>query len=345
MNEIPADGRHGSVVESTFRSAWWLPGAHLQTVWPFLFRRRRMPVFTWERVELPDGDFLDLAWCGSGPNICIVLHGLEGCYQSHYAPGLMQALSRAGWRVVMLHFRGCSGEPNRLDRSYHSGETGDLAYVLKLLAEREQPAALTAVGFSLGGNVLLKYLGETGTAAKLHAACAVSVPFDLAIGALRLERGLSRLYQWWLIQSLQRKIRTKFSQRDCPLELDRLKHHNTFRKFDTAVTAPLHGFRDADDYYRRCSSRPFLKSITVPTLILHALDDPFLGPMGVPDADELAPTVRLELSRQGGHVGFVGGRLPWQAEYWLDQRISDFFIHYLAPARQMSIMPASTFQN
>lgn len=319
------DDTASGLIESGFRPAWWLPGAHLQTLWPFFFRRKRPPTLEWERLELPDGDFLDLAWHGQGSELCVLLHGLEGCYRSHYMPGMMRSIAAAGWRVVVMHFRGCSGAVNRLPRSYHSGETGDLRHILALLRERERPKRLAAVGFSLGGNVLLKYLGERPADSALDAACAVSVPFDLAAGAARLEQGLSQIYQWWLVRALRRKIRTKFSLMKSPIELSALDLQQTFRQFDNYVTAPLHGFVDADDYYSCSSSKRYLKRLQTPTLILHAADDPFLGPAALPAAYELSAAVRFELSRRGGHVGFVGGRWPWRPEYWLDGRILDFF--------------------
>ena len=317
------------LVESDFRPAWWLPGAHAQTLWPFVCRPRAKLAIDWERLELPDGDFLDLAWYGTGSKLCVLLHGLEGNYRSHYMPGLMQVLKQSGWRVMVMHFRGCSGTLNRLPRSYHSGETGDLRYVLNLLRERERPECMTAAGFSLGGNVLLKYLGQKPDESYLDAACAVSVPFDLAAGAARLEKGLSQLYQGWLVRTLRRKIRNKFSRMKSPIELSALDLQQTFRQFDDYVTAPLHGFRDADDYYTRSSSKSYLKFIRTPTLILHAEDDPFLGPEAVPAADELSTMVRLELSQRGGHVGFVSGSVPWHPEYWIDTRIRNYLAHYL----------------
>lgn len=308
-----------------FRRAWWLPGAHAQTLWPFLFHRQPPPTPCWQRLELPDGDFVDLAWFGAENRpVCLLLHGLEGNYRSHYLPGLVHALDAAGWRPLVMHFRGCSGVHNRLPRSYHSGETGDLGYVVDYLRQHEYPPALTAVGFSLGGNVLLKYLGERGDASGLDAACAVSVPFDLAAGAARLDRGLSRIYQWWLVRALRGKIRAKFTDMESPIDLTALDRQRSFRQFDGYVTAPLHDFRDADDYYQRSSSKPFLKSIATPTLLLQAADDPFLEACGRPDATELAPCVQLVLSRHGGHVGFVNGRWPWCANYWLEHRIAAF---------------------
>lgn len=322
---------YGSIVRSDFEPAPWLPGPHLQTLWPFLTRRHVMPALAWERLNLPDGDFLDLASASDGNNICLILHGLEGNYRSHYAPGLITALTATGWRVVFMHFRGCSGHINRLPRSYHSGETGDLRHVVEVLHGRLQPAAFSAVGISLGGNVLLKYLGESGKAPGIDAAVAVSVPFDLAAGANKLEQGWSRLYQWWLIRALREKIDTKFRHLECPIELGDLTVLNTFRRFDHAVTAPLHGFRDADDYYSHSSSRHYLRGIRVPSLLLQATDDPFLPESAIPTAAELSPTVRLELSSTGGHVGFVGGRYPWRPAYWLEQRIPAFLSKFRHP--------------
>lgn len=313
----------GSVVTSSFKPAWWLPGPHVQTLFPFILGRH-LPVSTRrERLTLPDGDFLDLDWAVEAPEkapLVLILHGLEGSLRSHYAGGLMRSLNLAGLRAVLMHFRGCSGEPNRLARSYHSGETGDLDWVVRLLRRREPETALAAVGFSLGGNVLLKWLGETGAQADLQAAVAVSVPFDLAIAADRLEHGLSRLYQAYLLHKLRRSLRAKQARVELPFEVPNLGQLDSFRRFDHAVTAPLHGFAGVDDYYARASSRPFLSRIARPTLILQALDDPFMTPAIVPSPQELAPLVRLELSAKGGHVGFISGR-PFHPEYWLEQRI------------------------
>lgn len=296
-------------------------------------RRRRLPALERERLELPDGDFLDVCWTrDQGGPLVAVFHGLEGGLASHYVAPLLRVLEGAGWQAALMLFRGCSGEPNRLDRSYHSGETGDPAYFLDLLARRRPGSRLAAVGFSLGGNALLKYLGERGTDTPLAAAVAVSVPFELAAGAQRLERGMSRLYQRHLLGHLRAKIAAKFRRRAAPpglVDLDRLGSLNTFRLFDDAVTAPLHGFAGVDDYYRRCSSRGFLPGIRIPTLVIHALDDPFLTPAAIPSASELPGTVTLELSPSGGHVGFVGGAVPGLAEYWLDRRIPEFLRDHL----------------
>jgi len=311
------------VVTSAFRPAWWLPGPHLQTLWPTLFRPRPGLTLQTRRLDLPDGDFLDLALGGeAGGPLALVLHGLEGSLESHYAGNLLAALVDAGFRTVFLHFRGCSGEPNRLPRSYHSGETGDLQFVVDWLSENLSPVD-TVIGFSLGGNVLLKWLGEQGEAAATRRAVAVSVPFVLADADRRLRRGLSRIYLRHLLDRLKRSYREKFARIPSPLNVD-VERLRTFHDFDEHVTAPLHGFAGADDYYARSSSRQFLHGIRKPTLILHARDDPFMFPHSIPDADELSPAVTLEVSEHGGHVGFVGGRWPWRPEYWAEKRIVEW---------------------
>ncbi len=311
------------ITRSAFRPAWWLPGPHLQTLWPTFFRRRPVLSLERRRLETPDGDFLDLALGGNpaGP-LVLLLHGLEGSLHSHYAGGLLAALEAAGFRTAFLHFRGCSGEPNRLPRSYHGGETGDVDFVARWLAREVAPPA-AAIGVSLGGNVLLEWLAERGAAAPLHRAVAVSVPFRLADADRRLRRGVSRIYLRHLLGRLRRSYREKFARLPSPLDVD-VDRLRTFHDFDDQVTAPLHGFAGADDYYARASCRPHLKRIHTPTLILHARDDPFMFPDSVPGETALSPAVTLELSEHGGHVGFVSGPWPWRAEYWLERRIVDW---------------------
>lgn len=314
-----------------FTPAWWCRGAHCQTLWRQLFRRPCMALRR-ERLELPDGDFLDLDWTAS-PNaavtapLVLVLHGLEGSSRSVYAQGLLAALVKHGFRGAVLHFRGCSGEPNRMSRSYHSGETQDLALVMDILKQRHV-GPLGVVGFSLGGNVLLKWLGETGTRA-VDAAVAVSVPFELARAADRLNRGFSRLYQWALLKSLKRGLARKARRVPLPVDLDAVERAKTFWHFDDAVTAPLHGFADVHDYYCKASSRQYLAGIAVPCLILHAADDPFMTPAAIPAAPELSATTRLEIAAHGGHVGFVAGAWPWAPRYWLERRICAYLTERL----------------
>jgi hypothetical protein len=313
-----------------FCPAWWLPGPHAQTLWPVLFRRRPRPALRREHLELPDGDFLDLDWtAGQRGPIVLVLHGLEGSSDSHYARGLLAAVVHRGWRGVVMHFRGCGGQPNRLARGYCAADTDDMAYVVDWLRRRERDAPLAAVGYSLGGNALLKWLGEAGANIPLRAAVAVSIPFRLDDIARRLQQGFSRLYQLHLLRALKQGYRAKFRHRsDGPIPLAELAAIRDFYAFDDRITAPLHGYAGVHDYYARASCRPDLRYIRVPTLILHALDDPFMWPETAPATSELSPSVRLELSPGGGHVGFVAGPWPWRAEYWLERRIPAFLAQH-----------------
>ncbi len=306
-----------TVVRSSFRPVPWLRNPHLQTLWPVCFRRPRL-IRRRERLELADGDFLDLDW---GPQregpVVLILHGLEGSSRSHYAAGLLSSLAEAGCQGLVMHFRGCSGEPNRLARRYTAGDTADLATVLAELARRVPDRPRHAVGFSLGGNALLKWLGETSDSGWIDSAAAVSVPFELERCSQRLQRGLSRLYDRHLVGKLRKQLRVKLGQPGFPIRAETLRRCRDLRSFDDHVTAPLHGFRDAAHYYREASSRPWLPRIRTPTLILHALDDPFMVPEVMPTADELGPRTRLEWSPHGGHVGFV----ERPGRYWLDRRL------------------------
>lgn len=314
----------GRLVDSTFRPAWWLPGPHLQTLWASEVRRRPRTQLNRQRLELTDGDFIDLdhTTSATGTAQVLVLHGLEGSSESNYAAGILNALSASGLHAVLMHFRGCSGQANRLARSYHSGETGDLQFVVDHLRRRDPASKLFVIGYSLGGNVLLKWLGERGETAEVDGAVAVSVPFRLADCAERLQHGFSRLYQWRLIRSLRRRYRSKFGSVDNgPIPCAELQGIRSFWSFDDRITAPLHGFSGVDEYYRTSSSRQYLARIRKPVLILQARDDPFMTPDVVPLASELASDTVLELADAGGHVGFVSGRFPWQPRYWLEQRI------------------------
>jgi predicted alpha/beta-fold hydrolase len=316
----------GTIIESDFRPAWWLRNRHAQTIYPVWFRRQPQPETITEILELPDGDFIDLVWTTRppGPTV-ILLHGLEGGICSHYAKGILQTVHDAGWTGVLMHFRGCSGRHNRLARSYHSGDTCDLKYLIDQLRQRFPDSPLAAVGISLGGNVLLKYLGESGEDSMLNAAMAISVPFDLANGARALDKGFARFYQRHLITRLANKIRDKFRKQYCPINLTELGNWNNFYRFDHNVTAPLHGFNSADEYYQLSSSRQFLKDITTPTLILHSLDDPFMTATAIPEENELSTACQLELTDKGGHVGFIYGNMPGNEKYWIEKRLVCFF--------------------
>ena len=312
-----------------FKPAWWSRNPHLQTLWPFLFKQGGSPAYRRERFVLPDNDFIDIDWLDTarGKPTVILLHGLEGGSDSHYIRANSMLLAAAGLRVAVMHFRGCSGELNRLPRGYHSGDTADLSQFVSELLTREPGTPIAAVGFSLGGNVLLKWCGETGTGCPLAFAVAVSVPFDLMVAADSLDSGVSRLYQWWLVKSLKQTTLKKIDKGLLNYEREKIQRLNTFTEFDDMVTAPLHGFQGAMDYYRRCSSRPWLKHIKIPTLLLQAEDDPFLNKCGLPDASELSDTVMFELSGHGGHVGFVNAIPANGRSGWLEARICDYALN------------------
>jgi uncharacterized protein len=299
------------------------------TIWPAVLRRRVPLVTRTERFELPDGDYVDLAWVGDpdpAAPVVAIFHGLEGSIDSGYVRGVLQAIAARGWRGVLMHFRGCSGEPNRLARGYHAGDTGDARVFLAELKRRYPRAPLGAVAYSLGGNMLLKYLGEEGPDSIVDAAIAVSAPMLLSPCAARLQRGFSRVYDRWLLTSLKAHVRRK---RDLfvhavPLDDAVLAKIKTLWDFDEKITGPVHGFLGAEDYYAKSSSLPYLAKIEVPTTILQARDDPFMSDAVIPSEGDLSAAVTLELSEQGGHVGFVSG--PIHAPiHWLEQRIPELF--------------------
>lgn len=311
------------IIQSNFKPAWYLRNKHLQTILP----KYRKPIdieLTWERLETPDDDFLDLVWTKQTDGaVVILLHGLEGSIDSHYSKGLLNALSKQGLNAVLMHFRGCSGEANRQARGYHSGETGDMYFLFETLHKRFPNKQFTAIGISMGGNALLKYLGENNQNL-LTAACAVSVPFELGKSAQTLKHGFARLYQKYLIDSLQKRVKEKFERINSPIDIRNLEQWNDFYTLDNYLTAPLHGFESADDYYSKSSSRQFLKKIKIPTLIIHAEDDPFLPESSIPTANELSEQVTLELAGHGGHVGFIEQESLFKMNYYLETRIPDF---------------------
>jgi predicted alpha/beta-fold hydrolase len=318
--------------DSCFKPAWWLPGPHLQTLWSPFCRTPQPLERQRERLWLEDGDFIDLDWHGphdSEAPLVLVLHGLTGSSASHYVMGLQGRLGENGWASVAINWRGCSGEPNLLPRAYHSGASDDLGAVIEHLRRKRPLAPLHAVGYSLGGNVLLKYLGERAETCPLHGAVAVSVPFRLDQCADRIGLGFSRVYQAHFMRAMLAYVKDKqrlfahqgMADRLSVMEkLGPLDDVRTFWDFDGRITAPLHGFVDAQDYYRRSSSRYFLGDIRVPTLIIQAADDPFVFTHSVPTTDELSASTTLELQEKGGHVGFVEGS-PRRPVYYLERRI------------------------
>lgn len=319
----PATGR---IVGSGFRPHPLLGNAHLQTILPSRFRPLPRIAFLRERIELPDGDFVDLGWAGAAPGapLALLVHGLTGGFESKYLRGAAQRLIAVGWRIAALQLRGGGAQPNRLPRAYHHGDTADLRFVLQLLRARHPHDVLAAVGWSLGGNVVLKYLGEEGENALPNLAFAASVPFSLRECAEHLRHGFARVYQHTLLTGLKDMVRRKQAVTPLapPANLRGAFAARDFFEFDDAFTAPLNGFRDAEDYYARAACGQFLPRIRRPTLIVHALDDPFMPPAIVPQAAALAPRVTLELSARGGHVGFVSAGPLGQPRFWLEDRLA-----------------------
>src|SRR5262249_6617317 len=268
-----------------YRPPWWYRGRHLQTLWGPLLRRGRAPALLRERVETPDGDFVDLDWLagrGRGAPLVVVLHGLEGSSRSHYAVGMLRGLEGVGWRGLVIHFRSCGGEVNRSRRLYHSGDTGDLDFVIGRLLAREPRLRLGLVGISLGGNVVLKWLGDPPPA---PAAVAISTPFNLAACAAVLDRGLNRrLYTANFLSTMKAKLDEKAHLYRGLLDLPAARRARTFAEYDRFVTAPLNGFADERDYWARSSSAQFLPGIRRPTLLINALNDPFMPASALPRA-------------------------------------------------------------
>jgi hypothetical protein len=310
-----------------FAAPWWLPGGHAQTIWP-LARSGPLPAYRRERLDTPDGDFIDLDWLPAAPDapLLVLFHGLEGSSASHYARSLMRAARAHGWRGVVAHFRGCSGEPNRLARAYHSGDSAEIDWVLRQLAPRAGAAPLFAAGVSLGGNALLKWLGERehDAMAVVAGAAAVCPPLDLAICGHALGRGFNRLYTHRFLITLKRKALAKLARDPDLFDAARVRAASTLYAFDDAYTGPVHGFSGADDYWRRASSKPWLAAIRVPTLLLCAANDPFVPSAALPAADALSAQVQFECPRGGGHVGFLGGRCPGHLD-WLPARLLRHF--------------------
>jgi predicted alpha/beta-fold hydrolase len=323
----------------SFKPAWWLKNNHLQTIFARYIGRRREIDARKEIFELPDGDFLDCRWVGGnvGP-IVVILHGLEGNIESHYAKGMMIKALEQGWRAVLVHFRSCGDDMNRLARGYHSGDTADLQEFMKYLQHKEPNTPMMAVGYSMGGNVLLKWLGESGVNNPLVAAVAVSVPFELHKAADSIGRSMGgRVYENYFLKPMKEKIELKMRMHPNELQyvdLSKLESIRSVREFDEYITAPMYGFKDVMDYYSKSSSRYFLEKIQVPTLIIHAKDDPFMTEDLIPNIDEISPLVSMEVYDRGGHVGFVSGWNPLRPQYWLEQRIPNFMQDQLVAMRR-----------
>jgi predicted alpha/beta-fold hydrolase len=330
----------------SYRPAWWVPGAHAHTLWGKLVRRQRPIETRVERWETPDDDFLEihrldatasglanssisLAQRHTGSPRVILLHGLEGTIRSHYAQGLLSEMRSRGWAADLVIWRSCGSEPNRARRFYHSGETSDLALVIDRVIKEFPNDRLALAGVSLGGNVLLKYLGERGTdiPAQIVAAAAVSVPFDLAKGSAYISSGLSKVYEKYFLDSLKLKTHEKLTRYPGLIAREQIDRLATLKEFDDAITAPIHGFADAEEYYAEASSIRYLQNVRIDTLLLNAVDDPFLPPEVLDDVRKIAArNTRLypEFPGRGGHAGFVSGWNPFHPVYYLERRVGEF---------------------
>jgi len=335
------------VREIIYSPAWWIPGGHLQTLWGKLFRRQQPAPTSVERWDTPDGDFLEvhrLGMAADTPRV-LLLHGLEGTIRSHYAQGLLNEAARRGWGADLLIFRSCGSEPNRAKRFYHSGETSDAWFALEKITAQFPDTPVAIAGVSLGGNVLLKMLGERGASlpSNLCAAAAISVPYDLARSSTRINKGLSRMYQRFFLRSLKRKATEKAARFPDLAPQQSIDSLRTLADFDNLITGPLHGFRNAQDYYERSSSLPWLARIRLNTLLLSAVDDPMLPPEVLDDVKSIArenPALHLEFVARGGHAGFIAGIRPWRPFYYAEYRVGEFFAHEFSRATSSSAMPA-----
>lgn len=304
-----------------FSPAWWLPNRHLQSCFSSIFSYRADVDLRWEEMILPDGDFIDVVWAGKpDAPIVILLHGLEGSVYSHYIQLMLDALVKDGWQAVVMHYRTCSGRINRLPQSYNGGDIRDLIYLIKSITKRFPQLPLYAVGFSLGGNILMHYLARNHDS-PLQSAVAVSTPFELSKSA----DYLVGFYQRFLLRTMKYKVKRKIKAGiGMPVTLAELEQIYSLREFDSKITAPLSGYQHVEDYYDEASCRYLLANITHPLLIIHALDDPFIPEYSVPEATELGADTILELSNQGGHVGFITGDIPWRPVYWVKDRIMQY---------------------
>ncbi|SKC69548.1 hypothetical protein SAMN05446935_1125 [Burkholderia sp. YR290] len=318
-----------ATVDMLYRAPLWLPNSHIQTIVPALFGRRPEVTYRRERWDTPDGDFIDLDWLVPDPlatspaadaPLFVLFHGLEGSSDSHYARTLMASAQMRGWHGVVPHFRSCSGPMNLLPRFYHLADSNEVDWVLRRLRE-QHPGPIVAAGVSLGGNVLLRWLGERREDASIiAAAAAISAPLDVHAGGRALSQGFGLIYTRSFLKTLKLKAQQKLEQYPGLYDLNDVLASRTMHAFDEVVTAPLHGFRSADDYWTRSTTRPLLPEITVPTLVLNARNDPFLPGAVLPSRSEVSSTVELDQPEHGGHVGFMTGPFPGRID-WLSRRI------------------------
>ncbi len=316
------------IEQLSYTPPWFFKNRHIHTIYPAIFRKVRGISFTRERIDTPDGDFIDLDWSRVGSdNVVIAVHGLEGSSGSRYMPGILKAFNRRGWDGVAMNLRGCSGEPNRLLRFYHAGVSEDLHIVVDHVLARNTYAQLAIVGFSIGGNLTLKYLGEQSVwlPQAITRAAAVSAPCDLESTAWKLSEKSNVIYLKNFLRSFRQKIRAKMQIMPDKISDSNYHEIKSIKNYDDRYTAPLHGFANAEDYWTTCSSRQFLSNIRIPTLLINALDDPFLRKESYPfEEARHSRDLFLETPFSGGHSGFVA--LNSEHEYWHETRITSFII-------------------
>lgn len=319
---------------SQFKPAWWLSNAHGQTMLAKLLQHKPNVANIIETIELPDGDFVDLAWteqpsASNNKPIVVVLHGLEGSKDSHYARGMIHAIKAKNWIGVVIHFRGCSGRPNRQAASYHSGDIRDITYFSSQLKKQYPNRALLLIGFSLGGNVLINYLANHPEN-PYKAACVICAPLDLASCSKKIDQGLSKIYQRYLLGMLKDSTLKKHQLTPLPnISKDTVQQLNTMWKFDDYITAPLNGFKDAADYYQQVSGIKLMHLVKTPCLCIHAADDPFLSHENIMACNNISSHVTFEISNKGGHVGFITGKNPLKPKFWLEERVPNYLEQFL----------------
>jgi len=321
-----------NTLHKPYVAPYWLPGGNAQTIYPFLLRSLVIPTYQRERLELDDGDFIDIDWLDNSTDrpLVVMFHGLEGDSSSHYARSIMGLFQELGWRGAVVHFRGCSGTPNRLPRAYHAGDSEEIDRILLKIIDKNQSlnsnTQLYVIGISLGGNALLKWLGEQGKKAchLIDGVATVSVPLDLAAAGKALDSGFNQIYTQHFLGTLKKKVLKKLDNFPGLFDAVAVAECTTLYQFDNLVTAPLHGFSNTDEYWTLSSSKPWLKHIQVPTLVINARNDPFMPSSFLPVQTEVSCSVLLEFPAEGGHVGFLSSPFPGNLT-WLPQRIVRFF--------------------
>ena len=314
-----------------YRTPSWLQGSHLQTIFPFLFLSPKVIDYDRQTVITPDGDFLHIDWVNRNTTapLVVVLHGLEGSSNSHYSKALMKYVKVLGWSGCVVHFRGCSGIPNRLPRAYHSGDSDDLEWLIAFLGDLNYEQIFVA-GYSLGGNVLLNWLGkaEYKNNNSITAATSISAPYDLVIAGNRLSTGINKTYGSHFLRTLKTKAIRKIKDHNLSIEIQSIRECTTLKQFDNYFTAPMHGYTDVNDYWSRASSEPFLSSIKTPTMIIHAENDPFLPGNKLKTLTQNNGNIMLNLTTQGGHVGYTSDPFPGHID-WLPKQITKYFKEFL----------------